>query len=431
MGAQMPALTVHDIGIRRRTVYNKCEGFFKCGDPVLDWAWQAGVHTLHAATDEAYSDCPWRERGSYIADCLVNIHINRVYTADLRTARRTFRNFGLAHMPDGLLPGCAPAWLRGSSEDFTLCWVMGIRDIWAYTGDREFAAQNWSVLQGIFRSPSWKLGTDGLWEAAGLFIDWGMLESERYGQGNTTLNIMRVAALRAAVEIADALGLTSDSRRYRDDAANTASSIVKHLWNEVEGRFIPSIGAATAAVHANVLALRYGLGDGARILTYLEPLLRDNFKVGRSNKHLRGYLELYFFFYVLPALAVHGRADLADSMIQEHYGFIKRLGYPTLPETFNRADHGSGSCCHSWSGAPAIYAIEYLLGLKLTAPGDPDSYTLAPADSGRDHAEGTLPHRLGPIHVSWRRQGNQIMARVIAPEAVTVVAGASVTLKRS
>jgi len=430
-GSKPVLLTVHDVAIRRRTVFNSVEGAFTCGDPVLDWSWRTGVRTLQASSDEAYSDCPWRERGSYIADCLVNLHLNRLLTADLSVAKRTFLNFGLAQFPEGLLSGCAPAWLRGASEDFTLFWVLGVHDIWAHTGDVEFAARQWPVLQRVFASTSWKVGSDGLWDAAGLFMDWGMTEADRVGKGNAALNVLRVGALRDAAELAGVLGHHSDQDRFASEAGQVAAALNRHLWNEEEGRFNASIGSTTSAVHANVLAARFGIGQTERILAYLEPLLLENFKAGISGAGNRSYCELFFFFFVLPALAENDRAELAEKLIQEHYGFIRNLGHPTLPETFNHADHGSGSCCHSWSGAPALYATEYVLGLRLLAPGNPDAFRLSPVHAGRDHAEGTLPHRLGSIHVKWERRGDRIVAMAIAPEGVTLIPGPGVDIHRS
>ncbi|MDR3688543.1 MAG: hypothetical protein P4L46_04130 [Fimbriimonas sp.] len=430
-GAEPATLAVHDVGIRRRTVYNKVEGAFKSGDAVLDWAWRAGVRTLQASTDEAFSDCPWRERGSYIGDCLVDYNLNRLLTADTRTARRVFHTFGLAKQPNGLLPGCAPSWGMGPSFDFSLYWILGVRDIWAHTGDLVFAGRQWALIKGILDSPAWTIGADGLWDSPGIFLDWGLSEAERHGTGNAALNSLRFGALRAAAELAAGLGHPTEAARFFEEASNLESALMSHVWNDREGRFDASIGAHTAAIHANVLALRFGVGDPNRILAYVEPILRENLKKGLSSSNTESYLELFFFFFLLPALAMHGREDLADLLIDEHYGFIMRLEHPTLPETFKNADNGSGSCCHSWSGAPSIYATEYVLGLRLAKPGEPDTYLLDPVDSRHDRVEGTLPHRLGPIHVQWVRSEQGISAKAIAPKGVILVPGPTVTLTRS
>jgi alpha-L-rhamnosidase len=424
------ALTVHDVAIRRRTLLNHGVGTFSCGDPVLDWAWRTSVHTLQTSTDEAYADCPWRERGSYIGDSLVNFHLNRLLTHDLSSARRTFENFGRAQLPDGQLACCAPSWLTKPHEDFTLIWIQAVRDFWAYTGDTAFVGAQWPVIQRIFASPTWKADADGLWDTTGLrvFLDWGVLQSEREGTGNAAVNILRVAALRATAELASALGHENEAARFTDEAKRVVAALMGRLWNETDGRFNASVGAITPALHANILALRYGIGPADRLLAYLEPLLQENFRKGRQGPQFSGYAELYFFYYLLPALVAHDRVPLAEKLIQEHYGFLKSLGYPTLTEGFHAAEKGHGSCCHSWSGSPAIYATEFILGLRLTTPGQPDHWILNPMNSPHRQAEGTLPHSRGLIRVSWKREAGRIVARASVPPGVTLTPAGQVEL---
>ncbi|MEI8340934.1 MAG: hypothetical protein WCH43_05270 [Verrucomicrobiota bacterium] len=429
-GSPPVPLTVYDVGIRRRTTLNNCEGSFISGDEVLDWAWGTAVHTLQCSTDEAYADCPWRERGSYIGDSLVNFHLHRLITSDLSVARRTFHNFGLAQLPDGQLACCAPSWLTRPHEDFSLIWIKAVRDFWAYTGDTDFAANQWQVIQRILSSPSWKTDGSGLWNTTGLrcFIDWGVLSSEREGAGNAVINIFRIEALRATAELASALGHESDAIHYTTEAKQTATALIASLWNEKKGRFNASIGADTPAIHANILALHYGLGPSDRILSYLDPLLRANFRQGTKGPHFSGYFELYFFYYLLPALVAHSRLELAETLIREHYGFIKSLGYPTLTEYFHAAEKGNGSCCHSWSGSPAIFATEYILGLRLVTPGQPNHWMLDPVASQHHKIEGSLPHPNGLIRVHWHRQGNRIVANASLPPGVTLTPGPHVDL---
>jgi hypothetical protein len=415
-------LMVHDVAIRRRTLLNQGAGTFSCGDPVLDWAWRTSVHTLRASTDEAYADCPWRERGSYIGDSLVSFHLNRLLTDNLSPARRTLQNFGRAQLPDGQLACCAPSWLTRPHEDFTLIWIQAVRDFWAYTGDTAFVAAQWPVIQRIFASPAWQPDADGLWDTTGLrvFLDWGVLQSEREGAGNAAVNVIRVAALRAAAEMASVLGQANAAARFTAEADRVVIALMARLWNEAEGRFNASIGAITPALHANILALRYGIGPADRVLGYLEPMLRENFRKGCQGPQFSGYAELYFFYYLLPALAAHDRVPLAETLLQEHYGFLKSLGYPTLTEGFHAAEKGQGSCCHSWSGSPAIFATEFILGLRLANPGQPDHWILNPVNSSQFRAEGVLPHPRGSICVSWRRDGDRILARASVPPGVTL-----------
>ncbi len=429
-GIEDAPLSLIDLSLRRRTTLGAVQGDFACGDPVLDWAWRISTHTLVASTDEAYCDCPWRERGSYIGDSQVNLHLHRLVSADLAVARRTLDLFGKAQLPNGQLACCAPSWLRKPHEDFTLIWVQAVRDYWSATGDLAFARAQMPVLRGIFSSPTWKADADGLWDSTGmrLFIDWGVLVAEREGVANGVLNILRVAALRAGSELALALGEREEAERWEREAAAVSGAVAHRLWHEGEGRLLASEGATTPALHANVLALRHGVGPAAQILAYLEPHLRNNFENGTTRGEFSGHIELYFMHTLFEALVRQDRPDLVEHMIRETYGFLKRLGHPTLPECFNRAHDNGGSCCHSWSGAPAIYATSWVLGLRQASPGVPDAWLLDPLPGDRHSAEGAVPHPRGPIRARWVRSPEGIVAYVSAPPGVTVSPGPGVLL---
>ena len=115
-------------------------------------------------------------------------------------------------------------------------------------------------------------------------------------------------------------------------------------------------------------------------------------------------------------------------MILEIFGFLKALGYPTLTEGFLWADHGKGSCCHSWSGAPALYNTEYILGLRHAQPGQPDAFILDPVSTSQNRVEGSLPHQRGLISVKWERAGDRIRAHATLPPGVTLTPAPHVDL---
>ncbi len=418
-------LSLHDLFVRSRQTTVSAGARFECGQTELDWVWPVALRTVIVSTDESYSDCPWRERGSYIGDGYVNISLDLLFNRDHRTARRTLRIFAQAQLPSGQLACCAPAWLRRPHEDFTLIWLLAVRDFWALTGDTELIAELWPTIQRIWTSESWKRHASGLWNTTGarLFIDWGVVSSDREGDANAVINVLRAGAAVACADMADAIGLPLEAASFRADADAVETALIDLVWNDAEGRFLASMGASTPALHANVLALAFGIGDDAlreRILQYLEPKLRENFANGTRQGQHGGHLELYFLHYALPALAKHGRPDLAELLIEQHYGFLRSIGDDTLPECFSRVDRGLGSRCHSWSGAAAIYAARYVLGLRPAEPGNPDKLIFAPIVHDITRASGRIVHPDGWIEVDWHLENGEIIAQIQAPEGVQV-----------
>jgi alpha-L-rhamnosidase len=437
-GSPQATLILHGVTVRSRQILKKSSviASFKSGDPALDWAWDISIRTIKASTDEGYADCPWRERGSYIGDSLVNIGLNRIVTSDLSIARRTLRIFGEAQHLDGprqgQLPSVAPAWHLQGHDDFTLLWIVALGEYWSMTGDTEFLRSMWSRIITIWESPVWTENTQGLWDMStdqSPFIDWGVRSEDLIGESNLLINALRLGAAKVSSQIAAAIGETLASEYFSKMATRVKAAMEKHLWLESEGRFASSKNNVDSlCMHGQVLALAYGAGPAERILSTIEPELDNNFSKGLSKGEKGGHLELYFFYFLLPTLAQHQRTALAEKIIIEHYGYLKSLEYPTLNECFSRASKGNGSCCHSWSGSPAIYASKYLMGLKQRYPGNIVDWELNPQSHGFESIEGSFPHPDGMIEVSWKREDGIIRANVKAPESVKVIPGANVIL---
>lgn len=167
--------------VRSRQIWSEDFQPFHSSHAVLNWAWPVSLRTLSSSTDDSFSDYLWRERGSYIGDCFVNLHLTFLLTNDWRTTRRTLINFGLAQREDGQLAGCAPSWLRVPHEDFTLIWILAIHDYWSITGDQSMIADNWEVILKILNRKTWQTGDSRLYDLFNRrqFIDWRVVPSER------------------------------------------------------------------------------------------------------------------------------------------------------------------------------------------------------------------------------------------------------------
>jgi len=421
-------LALHDVQIRSRRTLDRSRASFSSGHDIFDWAWDRAVHTLIAATDESYTDCPWRERGAYVGDCLVSMHLNRLIATDLPVARRALEIFGEAQREDGLISGVAPSWLTRSLCDYALLWVVALKDYWDLTGDGSLLEWAWPRIKTLLASPMWEIGEYGLWnldERHTQFLDWGTPKGEDTGPANTTINLLRVAALDAASGIASVLERETEERQLTSEARKVRKAIETHLWLPEEQRFAARGDTPGTALHANILALRYQVGDTRAVLNYLRPLLENNLQRGLQEGREGDIAELYFFHFLLPALAQQGEHALIEQVITHHYGYLKDFASPTLPECFTHASLQKGSRCHMWSGSPALYLTHQALGLRQETPGDPHSWVLDPAPGSLQQAEGTFPAGDGWMTVSWKRENGRLYATATLP------AGARLTTVRS
>lgn len=428
---QKSLLAVRSVRIARSTLLNNGLGACDTGSPIFNYAWDAASATIQASTDEAYTDCPWRERATYVGDTGVAFHLNHALHPDRSIARRTLLNLGRAILPCGQLPPCAPSWLNKPHEDFSLLWILWVRDFWVATGDTQFAHQCWPCVEKILAA-EWNTDNTILWNAdsLNLFIDWGASPADRRGQGNAAINILRVAALRASACLANVLLLASESNALIREAENVSREVMKLLWRGDQGRFVPNVHSEAVGLHANVWALYAGVGPADQIVQYLKVQLAKNLQRALKYGQGSGYIDLYFLFFLLPGLAEVGEFLWAENLIEEHYGFLRNLGHATLVESLPQAPNKQGSCCHTWSGAGAIYAHRYILGLRQLAPGNPDQFILQPMASERfSSIRGKLHHPLGIIDVCWRRRNDGVIeASVSSPPKVEVKPGPDIEL---
>ncbi len=421
------AVSVHGIAVRDHQVPIAREGTFACPDPVFAWTWDACHRTLQACVEDAFLDCPWRERGTYLGDSLVETATLAAFSRDLSVAKRSLRLWAQGQLPDGQMQACVPSWHRKPHEDFSLIWILLLHHLWRCDGDLADAGRWWPVVGRILASPAWQAGADGLWDmgpGTHQFIDWGVVKEDRIGDANGSINAYRHRALVCAGELARALGRSDEAAGFAAQAEAVAAAYRRRLWLADEGRFARhTVGGQPSrdgdALHANALALAFGLADTQQVpgvIAHIERGLERNLERGLKGRG-QGHFELYFLSYVLEGLYRHGRSELAERVMREHWGLTMAHGAWTIWECFGSGAAGLGSLCHAWSTTPARWFHERILGVRPERDGDLTRLLIAP-DSGLDWAEGAVPHPAGLVRVAWRRSGDRLELRASAPAGV-------------
>lgn len=420
-------VTLHRVGVRETVQPVETTGAFESPDPVFNWSVRAGWATLRPTMGDAFVD-PMRERGVYIGDTLVEFHAARAQFADTSLTRRCLALWAQSQRADGQMMDVVPAWKDQVLTDYSLIYVLILRDYWAATGDTAFVRSVWHTVDRIFHSPLWVESSSGLWSADGhgIFGDWGIDPEGRVG-ASCLLNAFRVGARHAAAELAAALGRPAEAARHRRDAGRAARG-VRTLWRDKAGRFAANATAPATVrnLHGNVLALLFGIptaAQRARLLPWVLGQLETNHELPR------GHLELYFLYYTCEMLYDLGRVAEAEAVLRAHYGRIQhpradvQLGQfaPILPgpsltlwETLNR--HGSQT--HGWACTPQHIFATRTLGVRIARPGKPDEILVAPDSATLAWARGCVPHRRGVIHVSWERDARHLHLRVRVPPGV-------------
>ncbi len=409
---------VHSLQLRQTVGDYLINASFECGDPVLNWGWNAGIETTRCSMSDGWID-PWRERGLYIGDALVEAEATRAFTDDHRLARWSIRLWSRTQKDDGQMLDVTPGWKTAPLIDYTLIWILLLHDHVGWNGDLELVRDVYPSIGRIFASPLYEVAFSGLWIPKDkVFIDWGAVPEQRSGE-NGPLNAFRIAALDAAATLADAIHEPDDAVRFRQQSSAVRLAF-QTLWDEKNGRYANSrepSGLSTApAIHCNILALLYDIVPPDRVASVLAFVI-DELRQNMSRRV--GKVAIYFMYYALLALYKQNRADEAERLMRSHWGFQKDAGVLTLVEELDRLRDGVGSFCHGWACGNVVMCRQHLLGVSWRFA-DPMNVRIEPHADTIEWAEGTVPHPRGHVHVKWRVQGGALIASYAAPDGVSV-----------
>ncbi len=416
-------VVIRTIALRNALVRVPASGAFACSDPVFDWAWTTGVATLEASLTDGWVD-PWREQGLYIGDVLVEYLAHRAWSRDTTHIVRALRMWARAQLPNGQLQAVVPSYFLRPHADYTLLWIVILRDYVRHTGDRALADELWPCVERIWQSSAWKSDAHGLWSGDGVnvFGDWGATEAAIEGDANGILNAFRVGALDASAELAIACNRPDRATQFKRERENVAAAFRRVLWDEQKNAFAPCMrdGAFvdTFAGHANALALLYRIaapeqesGALALVRTAIARAAAAPLQCVRRG----GHLELYFLHYVLELFGERGLHADAENVIQHFWGMQRDHGAWCLWEAFYRGLRQQDSQCHGWSAGPSVYFHRFVLGIEAT----PDHVTITPSSATLTQAQGVHPHPRGDIAVNWRVAGDAFHLEVDLPTGVT------------
>lgn len=405
---------LHRVALSRANYPVRQIGAFACSDPVLNRIWEIGRDTQFACMEDTYLDCPWRERGLYAGDTLVQFFINLAAFGDTKLMRRTVELFFFRQ--EGAGPPRA-----GGNLDYAAIPVLALWDYFSRSGDAGFAREIFPRLQPLLEGlQAWEAPDVELLDATGAspYVDLSHFDKQGI---NCAVNGFYQRAFADAGRIAAALGEAGAARRWEEKAERIAAAMREAFWSPERGAFLDRRTAdaphTEPSVPGNALALFFGIAAPEQVqpaLDWLAGAMLHNFRVPQPADNEDCNVTSYFSFYALGALYRHGRAREAEE-------FIRTYWRPYL-ETGNCWEYfvDNASRCHAWSSSPTHYLSSAVLGVGFPEPGNPRRVRIAPQPGTLAWAEGVYPLPSGPLHVSWRLQGGRLFVEYDAPEGVSV-----------
>jgi hypothetical protein len=381
---------------------------FKSSIELLDRIWDLCVLAVRLCSQEGYLDCPHREKGQYLGDSIQIAHAHVLLTGDTRLYRKAIQQFAQSARITPGLKCIAPGNFMNELADYSLQFPMHLEAYHGWTGDLGFVRDLMPVARTLLDYFQQHSTEDrplvGVAEMRN-FVDHENLrdgydfplgqKGAEWGEApHTVLN----AHYLGAMECFSRLRLLMDQEPL--DTAPLRDAFLRAFFREAQGVFVDSLGSTHSSLHANALALYYGLvPDGAQ--ENVIELLRTK----------RLACSPYMAYYLLLALCNVGETPLVFDLVtcQDRNSWYSMLqaGATSAMEVWTTDQKRNVSFCHAWSSAPVPIIVEKVMGLQLGTPGGRGICFDPKPPEQLDWAELTVPLQEGIASIAFSRDGSK------------------------
>ena len=351
-------VTFTKIGYRISEFNGEKTDSFTSSNEDLDILWQKSQNTIAICMRDTFMDCPERERGPYMGDASNEITATLYgYDAEgLAMIKKAILACVAWTKDSGAIPSRAPSVKPQEIPNQSLAFMSSAYHYWMHSGDVETmtayyeASVNYLKLfemedgLPVYRAGSWT------WNDWGDKIDSKLLQVGFY-----------YYALNLTSQLAKELGITADaqflSERMSSIEENWRDTYYTPLgFKDPDSKYIDD--------RANALLALSGLA-GEEDYELISMVLSNVYEASPFCEK-----------YVLEALCVMGKEDLALQRMLNRYDGMLQDEYDTLWEQFN---DDTGTINHGWTAAPLYILSKYVAGIAPTEAGFA-KYEIAPAD---------------------------------------------------
>ena len=369
-------ITFLQVGYRSTGYNTTVTGEFFCSDDIVNILVKKAANTLYVCMRDNFMDCPDRERGQWIGD--VSVQAAQVPFLMDKNAMLLLKKciYDFIHLRKGdILMGNVPGKNAAElpSQSLNAISKMGLIALYSkYSGDREIFNE---VLEPAVRYLMlWQMNDNGL--VVPRKCNWRWFDHLYNVDEDVLENAWYYSALTFAKEM--------------------SSSIENHTYDDFLQERTESL-----RINFNKTFLKNGIyqskdfiDDRANALAVLSGLCeKENYETIKTVLLSVSNASIYMENYVLGALCQMGYIEEAYKRMVSRYYHLAKNNNSTLWEDF----YILGTKNHAWSGAPAVIAFQYFLGID-TCDGF-DTVTVNPCTLFSD-MHGTFLKKNGKIHIT-------------------------------
>ena len=356
---------------------------FRCSDERINRVYDFCRHSTIATTFAGLYVDGDRERIPYEGDAYINQLCEYAVHSDYALARAS-HEYLMSHA----------TWpTEWKQHSVMMAWTD-----WMWTGDKRSLERCYDGLKKDKLLDSCRRN-DGLLHTGGRrskdIVDWPVSERDgfEFREVNAVVNAFYCRNLRQMADIAAALGKKDDASFFAQRAEESEAAFRKTFFDEARGVFVDGAGAHHASLHANAIALAFGLAPKGR-----EGGVAD-FCVSRGMA-----CSPYFAQYLLDGLFAAGRADAAIALMtasgERSWLGMMEFGATITMEAWSVRIKPNLDMNHAWGAAPINVISRHLLGVTPLEPGFA-KISIRPSFGSLESASGVVPTAKGGVRVNY------------------------------
>ena len=311
-------------------------------------------NTIKYSTQDKFSDCPIREKGTYLGDLMVTGRAHAILTGDFTMLKHAVCGFlDSAFVCDGIMAVSRSSFMQ-EIADYSLELPALINWIYALDGDIDFVSLCEPYLTRQYEYYKKYENSDGLLDRVMEWnlVDWPQNLRDGYdfpltrpvGYGvHNVINALWYGFKLAMEELYSTLGKKCDFGTEK-----TRAAYVSAFYNDRTKLFTDSPDTDHSAVHCSVFALLFGIGTEDREV-------KDALISHILSKRLTS-MGVYAAYFALAALKKEGEMSLCYDLATDENAWLNmiREGATLTFEAWGKDQKWNTSLCHPWAVAPLI-----------------------------------------------------------------------------
>ncbi len=360
------AVTPETIRVLKRNYPVKREIDFNSNVKLLEDIWAICKNAAIISSQEAFLDCPSREKGQYLGDMLITSLTHSYVTGDTKLFKKAIIDFAQSSFIDKGIMAVVPGSYMQEIADFSLLYPQIVLNYYNLTGDSPLVNQILPIAEDAIKYFSKYERKDGLLETVNCkwnLVDWPQNLRDEYdfelinsgvGEGcHNVINAYYYGALNTLNKLRVALGY---EEKY--DTTKLLESYKKAFFRPEQKLFADSDVSNHCNFHSNVLPMYFEMCESEISEHIADFIMEKGLCCG-----------VFFSYFALKGLANNGHYDkVYDLITNDSIHSWKNMldeGATSCFEAWGKEQKGNTSLCHPWGSAPIPIIIEDLLGYKF------------------------------------------------------------------